>query len=467
METVIPSIVSFDRTTFPKAAELFDAAHSGKYRVICCGGAIRGGKSYGVGGVLMTLHDRFPGSRSFVVRDSLPTLRDTTLPTMQKLIPQGFVRKFNATHYQWTFTNNSQFQFFAEQDSNDPERKRWNGIEANYIWLEQIEELQRKTWEKAFERVGSYFVPKALGPTPPPIIFVTVNPTDEWVKTEIYDRWVNGTLPPDWLYIPMTITDNGGLEESFVHSLKNLKLVNPVKYKRFVEGDWEVKEKEGGEWHHPFEYGRHDGRVDFVPGEPIHISIDFNVVPYMTLICAQIKRIQLESGQWVEQIGYFKEYTLAHPHNTTEDLCKALIHDYLAPAKRAGKPCPVYFYGDRQGKNRVEGFGDKLRRFDALESALAGYLHKTSDRVNKRVVVNVITRDLINDVLAEKLPYRLLFDEKNCPLLIKDMASVKEGATGGIKKEMSTDRNGVKFEKNGHLLSANTYLVGAILDKFL
>ncbi|GAB4052514.1 phage terminase large subunit [Spirosoma litoris] len=465
--TAIPTNtqVSFNPERFPKAALLFNAAHSGKYRVIVCGGAIRGGKSFGVGGVLVTLHKRFPYSRSIVVRDSLQTLRITTLPTVEKLIPQNFIKKFKGDpQFQWKFTNNSSFQFFSEQDATDPERKRWNGLETNYIWLEQAEELQEATYDKALERLGSYFIPKHLGLQPPPILFVTVNPTDTWAKTKFYEPWLNGTLPDHICYIPMTIDDNGGLEPSFRESLNMLRQTNPIKYKIFVEGRWDVREKTGGEWYHEFDYGKHTvgkdkGGVPFLPSSPgdVHGTYDFNTVPYMTLLLFQPVRSLAKV-----QLRFFKEYCLASPNNSTAKVCEFAARDYLFPFRRT-----FTYYGDRQGENRVEGEGN-FRRFDRVRSTLAPFLHSRSNQVNKAVVVNTLMRDFINDVLAGLVPgVEILIDEDNCPNLIKDLATTKE-VSNGIKKEIGKDANGNRYEKNGHCLSAFTYGVGTYLyDIFL
>ncbi|RIV23619.1 hypothetical protein DYU11_11600 [Fibrisoma montanum] len=447
------SLVSFDPHRFPKAAQLFHAAHSGRYRVIVMGGAVRGGKSFGVLGTLLTLHKRFAGSRSIVVRDSLETLRNTTLPTVEKAMPNSFVKKFlGDPKFHWQFANGSSFQFFSEQAPNDPERKRWNGLEVNYIWLEQIEELEQTTFEKALERAGSYFIAKHIGQTPPPIIFVTLNPTDEWARAMFYDRYLNGTLPDNWLYIPATIEDNAGLEPSYLESLQSLKQTNPVKYKRFVEGDWDIKEKTGGEWYSSFEFSRHVAKVPFIPGVPLHASYDFNVKPYMTQLAAQLVR-----GVDRLQIRIFKEYTLRNPDNRTDRCCQALINDYLRESR-----LPVYYYGDRQGNNRIEGFGPTLRRFDTVRKELQLYLTSTSNQVNPAVVVNINFRDFINDVLAGLLPVEILIDE-NCTELIRDLQNTKEGKDGSILKAIAKDADGDRYEKNGHCLSAFTYLVGSML----
>lgn len=457
-------VVDFDPERFPKARRVLNAAFSGKYRVIIMGGAVRGGKSFGIGGTIMMLLNAHAGTRAIVVRDTLQTLRNTTLPTVEKLMPAFPVKRFKGDpQFQWTFRNGSTFQFFSEQDDTDPERKRWDGLEVNYIWLEQVEGLQKKTLDKALERVGSYFVPKHIGPTPPPIIFVTLNPTDDWPRDMFYEKWVNSQtglpngLPENWLYVDATIFDNGGLEQSYFDSLDELKYSNPAWYKRYVQGNWDVREKTGGEWYHQFDYNKHTGKAQFLPeliGE-VHGTFDFNTVPYMTLLCFQLQRI----GSLL-RIRFFQEYCLKNPDNTTAKLCGSVKKDYLLPYRKS-----FTYHGDRQGENRVEGEGN-FRRFDRVRTVLQPFLHNRSNQVNKAVVVSDLYRDFINDVLAGKVAnVEIIIDEENCPELIKDLANSKEAATG-IKKEKGKDANGVSYEKNGHCLSAFTYGVGAVLFQY-
>jgi hypothetical protein len=459
MSTQVEAVgLSFNRQKFPKAALLLNAALSGRYRVIIMGGAVRGGKSFGIGGTLFTLqHDEYPHSRSIVVRDTLQTLRNTTLPTIEKLMPAFRPKSFKGDpQFLWKFQNNSSFQFFAEQDSTDPEHKRWDGLEVNYIWLEQVEGLTRKTFDKALERVGSYFIPKHLGTQPPPIIFVSLNPTDDWPREVFYDPYINGTLPDDWLYIPANIFDNAGLEQSYIESLQTLKITNPIRYKRYVEGNWDVREKTGGEWYGSFDYGKHTGKAPFKPEllTDVHSSFDFNVVPYMSNGNFQVDMVNSRL-----QIRFFKEYCLSAPDNRTDRVCQHLIRDYLGPYRKS-----VTYHGDRQGENRIEGMGN-VRRFDDVRATLKPYLHARSNQVNKAVVVNSMSRDFVNDLLAGHFPVDILIDEDNCPNLIKDLATTKEGANG-IHKEMGKDANGNRYEKNGHCLSWFTYGVLSIPEVY-
>ena len=228
-----------DFTNFDKAAQFLDAALSGKYRVIIYGGAIRGGKSFNSVAILVLLHRMYPGSRSCITRDTWKTMKRNVYPTCRKAIPSNFITKFNGTDYYWTFSNGSEMFFYPENYDTDKEMRQWDGLEVNFILLEQAEGLRNVCFEKALERSGSHML--STGKQPPPLVLVTMNPNSTWAR-KFHDDWRNNLLPENWLYIPAKIDDNPHIDQSYKDSLQELKKTNPVKYLRYVEGDWDAEE---------------------------------------------------------------------------------------------------------------------------------------------------------------------------------------------------------------------------------
>lgn len=228
-----------DFVNFGKAAQFLNAALSGLYRVIIYGGAIRGGKTFNSVAILILLHRKYPGSRSAITRDTWKTMKRNVYPTCRKAIPENFISKFNQSDYYWTFTNQSEMFFFPENWENDKELRSWDGLEVNFILLEQAEGLHHICMEKALERVGSYMIP--TGTQPPPLLLITMNPNSTWART-FYEQYRKKELPKNWLYIPALIDDNPHIDQSYKDSLLELKTTNPIKYKRYVEGDWDVED---------------------------------------------------------------------------------------------------------------------------------------------------------------------------------------------------------------------------------
>lgn len=229
------SDVTFEATDVQ--IRLFKTATDGRFLYIGFGGGIRGTKTFGCLGFLLTLCRVFPGSRWAIVRQDLPTLRRNTFPSYNKLRSEhfpGFAGAINGTDWTATCANGSQIIFFPESADTDPELDRWKGLEVNGFLLEEADELQEKSFHKAMERAGAWIMP-AGERQPPPYIFCTFNPCANWPKHVFYDPWENGTIAAPYAFIPATQADNPFVPEQVRKAWKNLP---PDEYKRFVQGDW-------------------------------------------------------------------------------------------------------------------------------------------------------------------------------------------------------------------------------------
>lgn len=220
----------------PKQAEFAEALFSGRFSYLLYGGAIRGGKTYAMLLLVLALARIYKGSRWAIVRKDLPTLKRNTIPSFEKVAPQGFVGPINRTDWYVDCANGSRIIFFPESVERDPELNRWRGLEVNGFALEEANELAERSFAKAIERAGAWI---CQGKQPPPVILATCNPTLSWVKRMWYDPHAKGTLRPPWYYLPATVTDNPHLPRSYLDSLENLKTTDPAAYERFVLGNWE------------------------------------------------------------------------------------------------------------------------------------------------------------------------------------------------------------------------------------
>jgi predicted phage terminase large subunit-like protein len=181
----------------------------------------------------------YDNSRWAVIRATYTTLKSTLLVTFNKLIQEGigtYIKSFNHSDYVVTFTNGSQIVFFAENFDNDKELNRFRGLEVNGFGIDEINEIQKETFNKCIERAGSWQGSKGC----PIKILATCNPTNNWVKSDFYDRYINNTLPKGWAYVPSKITDNPFIDNNYIESLKSLP---PNEYEQFVNGNWNVKQE--------------------------------------------------------------------------------------------------------------------------------------------------------------------------------------------------------------------------------
>ena len=142
-----------------KQTEAYKLAHSGDKQIILYGGAIRGGKTYWLLLTLISLASKYPKSRWLIVRESMPTLKRTTLVTFQKILDEGLnahIAEFNKETYTVTFVNGSQLIFMSESFDTDKDLDRFKGLEINGAGLDEINEMQEQTFHKVIERAGSW-----------------------------------------------------------------------------------------------------------------------------------------------------------------------------------------------------------------------------------------------------------------------------------------------------------------------
>jgi hypothetical protein len=224
-------------------------------------------------------------------------------------------------------------------------------------------------------------------------------------------------------------------------------------------GDWGQFNK-GGEFYHQYKRRLHVKPVEFNTQMVSHISFDFNVLPYMTMLVAQIyKRKEEINGKpkliWTVKI--VKEYCLEAPENTTEACLRHFSHDF-------GKHRPeVIYYGDAMGNKRHEGTGNKTE-FKKVREIIQSMIDDGSDRtwrVNPSVMQ---TRNFINKILAgvEIVPGVIINLEidPSCKELIKDMEHCKLAADGGkLKVKVKNKKTGQTFEQFGHASDSLSYLI--------
>lgn len=446
----------FDVSNFPKAGEFLNACLSQEYFVVCYGGAIRGGKTFSSLGALVLLHRLFPGSRSVIVRDSLETLKKNTLPSVNKAFPSNFIRDFNGTDYQWRFTNGSNCMFMSENAERDPDMDRWNGLEYNFILLEQAEELREKTFFKAIERAGSYVLPGGLK-QPRPIILITVNPTDTWVRKHFYEPFLAGTLPQGWLYIPARIDDNPHIPDSYKESLLQMKLVNPIHYERFVSGNWDVKEATGNEFYAGFSRTAHVASTAYLPEKPILQSWDANSLPYSHMLMCQPHR---ENG--VLTLRFFYEYALPPPRSGIANTGKQFLLDRKAHSWQSS---PVFLTGDATLRNAKIGDERTESNFKDVQAAVLPALHGSSADLWPKKNPGVMRRgDFLNYVLRGGLPNVRIQIDPGCTKLIEDLEQVQKGVEGKVKPKIKDKELGASYEKLGHASDNFDYVCITLLN---
>lgn len=397
-------------------------------RFFAYGGAVRGGKTFVTLFSLIMLARKFPGSRWHVVRRDLPALRQTTIPSFEKIAPPSVRIHRDPGNYHAEFPNGSKIFFKAESKTQDPELRDWLGLETNGIFIEQAEEISEAMWNRAKERTGSWYIK----PMPPGLIFLTFNPCDGWVRKTFYEPHTRQNLAPPYYYMNALPRDNAFVTDD---QWATWRTMDDISYKMFIEGDWDAKRTDNA-FYWAFSRARHVGPVAFDPALPVHLSFDQNVLPYNTLTCWQVRY----APDGTATLQQFDEFCLTYPGNDTEAVCGAFLAKYGAMVKQA------YLYGDASGHKRdTRG---RETDYSIAKRALRQMLNNSSDRTLRSNPDVLQRREWLNNVLSEKYPIRLIIGD-NCANTLNDLQMTQTDANGHkLKKKVSKD--GATFEEVGH-----------------
>ncbi len=417
----------------PKQQDFINAVARPDLTYIAYGGSAGGGKTFVSLAVLILLCKLYPGSRWAVIRKSLTEIKLNTLPSFWKLAPKSFVETYNKSEFLVMFTNGSQIFFKGENIADDPELQWMDGLEVNGFLLEQVEELNYKTFDKCKLRAGRWVMAENM---PPIKILMTLNPSQNWTKKIIYEPYVNGTLKPPYIYIPAKILDNPSLPKQYVEGLKNL---DTLTYRRFVEGDWDAFAV-NKPYAYAFDEARHvspDGV--YLEDDVLWQSFDFNIDPLTSL-----------AGQHNEAeriIDIHSEEKLTD--GNTSDMCDLIISRY-------GPRNPIYMVtGDATGRNR-NAISGNINHYHIIRHKLG--CASGQMKVKKRNASPKNLRVLVNSVL-QNYTVRI---HPSCVNLIRDLKYVEVDDFGEVKKKDRTKEN----QRADHL-DCFAYLLEAILPNFV
>jgi hypothetical protein len=414
-------------------------ARINELRYFFYGGAIRGGKTFVCLFILIVLARLFPRSRWHIFRSDFPELEDTTIPSMEKLLGtegKSFVWKRKSSNYHVLFENGSKIFFKSENLAKDNELNWMLGLETNGIFLEQMEGLSLKLFDRAIERVGSWYIPNM----PPPIILGTFNPTDRWVKKKIYDPYRNGTLPDNYFFEEALPDDNPYVTADQWANWENL---DPVSKAQLIKGIWrfltDVKlfaysfrnEKHVADMETP------EGRALMTPNKrmPLKIIFDFNVDPITAIVC------QNDQMKWGK---VYAEYRLRN--SDIFELTERIMTDWgdyylVASGDASGRARSALTKGNRTYIHIIQ---KELK----LTNRQLAFPTKNPSVANTRVLMNSIFHR-----------HEAFWIASTCQFLVDDLETVKVNDEGDIDKG--------KDKLKTHLLDNLRYFMWNNFSRFI
>ena len=226
-----------------KQKETFKILLDNVHTEVLYGGAKGSGKSY-LGCVwVLYMCITYPGIRALIGRTVLTQLRLTTIKTLLDLFKECNITpdfySYNQQSNEIRFWNGSEIVFkdLAYQIS-DRDYNSLGGLELSIAFIDEVAQCPRQ----AFDIVRTLLRYKINEYNLTPKLFMSCNPSQNWLKQEFIIPTNNGTLEPNKIFIQALPSDNKYLPPSYIEILKNLP---PQQRARLYSGSWDYEAEDG------------------------------------------------------------------------------------------------------------------------------------------------------------------------------------------------------------------------------
>ncbi len=222
-----------------KQRQALEILTSNKYKKFVYGGAAGGGKSWIGCSWLLFMCINYPGTRWFVARNELKDIVDSVYVTFTKVCKEyGFSDyKFNSVKNFIEFGNGSFINFVeVKYKPRDPDFTDLGSTEYTGGWIEEGGEVNEMGATILGTRVGRH-MNLEYGLTP--IVFITCNPAQNWIKIDFYDKFVKKSLEKTKKYLGALAEDNPFLPQTYIDNLNELSSKSKSAFERLKKGNWD------------------------------------------------------------------------------------------------------------------------------------------------------------------------------------------------------------------------------------
>lgn len=487
-------------------------------RFIILFGGSSSGKSYSVAQIIL-IFTLWEGSNTLVMRKVGASIRDSIYQDFKTAADQlGITNLFRFSDGVKTITclsNGARIVFKGLDDS-----EKIKGLSSfKRVVLDEESEFEEEDYKQIRKRLRGMVGQQ---------IITTFNPIKEthWIKTQVFDKekWhdipkiveiAGRELPPqltdvksirmnepksilnprtkeieehpsDTVVIQTTYLNNfwvvgspdgtyGFYDEQCVADFERDRLNDPDYYNVYALGEWGVI-RTGSEFFSSFNRGVHTGVCEYDPTLPVHISVDSNVLPYISITYWQIA---LEGDKkHIRQIG---ETCADSPNNTVRKAAKLVakrLHELLCttrPIAVRGTPRPVahntkvYLHGDASTR-AANNIDDEKRSFhDLFIDTLQKEGIEIEDKVSNKNPSVPMSGEFINAIFDKTFPGIEITIAEDCKVSIEDYMSVQKDVNGGILKTKVKNKITMQtYEEHGHISDTFRYVVVDMLrEEFL
>lgn len=454
--------ITFDisQDEFPPAYHKYIEANQSVFLVIGNSGSAKSGFFYRR---LIAFALGLPYFRCVYTRKVKDTIRDSIFLGLKDVIEDwGLKGYFKIKENEMDIVCKLNGNMLLSFGLDDPKKLKSIKDPSHWFW-DEFDESTLQDYSEIRRRLRTNKVKKTQ-------FMAALNPVAGWWGKEhffpeqFHEEIPIGEVPAithDTLILKTSYHDNPFVDrEEILMKNKELALLDENNWIVYEEGNW-GKLTSGGEFYKTFKRREHVKPVKYNPSLATHLSLDFNVLPYMTNVCANVELEVRNQVEYHYYVRIYKEYCLKDPLNTTEACIKAWIEDY-------GHTNPdVFYYGDAMGNKRHEGQGSKTE-FKTVKELLARWIDEGSDRTNRHNPSVLKSREFINRMLAglpiaENVFVHVEIDP-SCKELISDMENVVLGVDGKLKKKVKDKKTNQVYEQYGHTSDALSYMLVKLFE---
>lgn len=278
-------------------------------------------------------------------------------------------------------------------------------------------------------------------------------------STYLNNFWVVGS--PDGTY--------GYYDEQCIADFEKDRINDPDYYNVYALGEWGVI-RTGSEFFGSFNRGKHTGECKYNPDLALHVSVDNNVLPYISYTfwqieynCGSMMATRPEQRQGI-RIRQIDEIAAESPHNTARK--SALL---VAAKLRERGVDRIYLHGDASTRH-ANTIDDQKRSFlDLVISTLQSEGIEVIDCVGKQNPSVPMSGEFINAIFDNIIPDIQIIIGENCKISIEDYMSVQKDENGAIFKTKVKNKITMQtYEEHGHLSDTLRYVITDLVrEQFL
>ena len=469
-------------------------------RFIFLYGGSSSAKSYSIAQAII-LECLEKGYNTMVFRKTGATISDSIYKTFNEVIKSLKLDSFfKAVEGQIRCFNGSYITF---KGLDDPEKIK--GLESyQYVFCEEISEFDESDLKQIRKRLRGRKGQK---------IIAAFNPIseDHWIKEKIFDKeilievpnhlygklkdsltgkvlnkeysevtqkWTNSSKSifnprsnkyeehkPDMVIILSTYLNNfwvvgspdgsyGYYDAQVIADFERDKINDYPYYQIYALGEWGTV-KTGGEFFASFDRSIHVSRYPYDNKLPVHITIDNNVLPYIS-----IGFWQIHPGDIIK-VRQINEIPAQDPFNTVSKASELSVK-YLNDVKHNDK---IFLYGDVSTKSGNTIDDDKLSFFDKFKDGLEKSF-VVEERMPKTNPSVAMTGEFINAIYSRVIKSIEIGIDESCKTSIDDYIRVKKDVNGGILKQRIKNKETKQtYEERGHFSDTKRYFITEAFKK--